>query len=255
MEPSSRRRSVLQWRVKDTNSSTRGAPIASLMTELEALHPDFVIISGFDSKAGFLEALNAAAEAKGYAFSYTTGNGSADGGTRVFGWKSAKFEAGNVVQQLGVPVSNSSTGYQPLLEIGTDNYFVLFCGYYSTTKTLADYLTAVGNIFTTPRKNFPSATFVLGADYTKFPNSPVYESTYHSDYTEVLPVYKQNSGLTEIQAGDDLLWTFVGSPYDPFTLRVVSVTTRTNDTLAGSNPGYFSVFTLGKEGATSVYIK
>ena len=232
---------VLQWQLKGTNSGTRQGVVNAVAAECaEQGAPDVFIMCGCENSttiAGLFETAF-----PGYTFVARGSNGSVDANSHVIGYDASRFEAG--VYTSVMPTSNATTGYLAIHELGTDNYFVVFDMYYNTTKTLQDYLNAFGSVLTTARNNYPTATFVAGAANDHFPDSPVYASTYGSDPARVLAAYKEESGLVELQAGDDFQWTLYLSAYTDHPLTEKSVT-KVENASASTFPGYFTAFQLG----------
>lgn len=213
-QPAKTKLRVMHWVVMSGDSRHRAAIAASLKAQFDAEAPDLFVSSGNETTPAFTEALSAAIP--GYTFVYCASNGSSDGGGRLFGWKTDRFEAGALQREMFV--SNATTGWLPVREKGTENYYVLMSAFLGTTKNMTDYFNALPSFYAKIRAMHPTATFIQGANYENFAKAPslsVYESTYGSDPAKVLADFTERTGFTALQAADDFQWLSCQSAYDP----------------------------------------
>ena len=212
---------VLQWTLSG-DTRHRAAIAAELKAQFDAENPDVFISCGSEQSQAFVDVL--AAAIPDYTFVYVTGNGSADCGARLFAWKTARFEAADVVKEMFI--SNATTGWIPLREKGTENYYVLMSAFSGTTKNMTEYFNALPAFYTKIRAKHPTATFILGANYEKFKDAPsatIFESTYESDPAKVMSDLEERTDFTHVQAGDDFQWLLYQSAYDPIDVEVGAV--------------------------------
>lgn len=242
-EPRARKLSVVQWNCKFSDAGKRATMIAAFADAITNSAPDVLILLGWENNAAVVTAFETAFP--GYTFTTHGSNGSADGGARVIGYKAARFVQGEWYSIMSA--SNATTGYLPLREVGTDNYYVVFDMFSADTKGVSTYIGSLKSVYDNARIKYPTATFLAGGSYSAFTKDKDKEwsTKYNSDYTQALADLEEKTGLTALQAGEDLQWTLYSSAYDPCTIDGVSATKLENETVS-ANPGYLTTFKLGK---------
>lgn len=242
-EPRARKLTVVQWGCKASDAGKRGTMIAALADVVTNSAPDVLILTGWENNAAAMTAFEAVFT--GYTFTSYGCNGSSDGYARVVGYKTARFVRGEWYTIMSA--SNATTDYLPLREVGTDNYYVVFDMFSADTKGASTYIGSLKSVYDNARLKYPTATFLAGGSYSAFTKDrdKEWSTKYDSDYTLALADFEEKTGLTALQAGEDLQWTLYSSAYDPCTIDGVSATKLENETVS-SVPGYLVSFKMGK---------
>lgn len=251
-EPRVRKLSVVQWNCKSTDGTRRAAVIAALTDALSGRNPDVFIMTGLEDSAAIMNALETAFA--GYAFTTHGSNGTGDGFARVIGYRKSRFTRGEWDSIMSA--SNATTGYIPLHEIGTDNYYVVFDMFSADTKGASTYISSLKSVYDNARAKYPTATCIAGGSYSAFKNDKDNEwsTKYNSDYTQALADLESKTGLTALQAGEDLQWTLCSSAYDPCMVTDVSVAKLENAAVS-ADPGYLVSFGMGKASGLMIVIR
>lgn len=241
-EPRARKLTVVQWGCKASDAGKRANMISALADAVTNRAPDVLILTGFENNAAVVAAFESVFA--GYTFTSYGCNGSSDGYARVVGYKTSRFVRGEWFTIMSA--SNATTDYLPLREVGTDNYYVIFDMFSADTKGASTYISSLKSVYDNARVKYPTATCIAGGSYSAFANDKDKEwsTKYGGDYMQALADLEEKTGLTALQAGEDLQWTLYSCQYAPHTLADVSVVKLEDDAVSG-NPGYMTSFTLG----------
>lgn len=241
-EPRARKLTVVQWGCKPSDAGKRANMISALADTVINSAPDVLILTGFENNTSVVTAFESVFS--GYTFTSCGCNGSSDGYARVVGYKTARFVHGEWFSIASA--SNATTDYLPLHEVGTDNYYIIFDMFSGITKGASTYIGSLKSVYDNARVKYPTATCIAGGSYSAFANDKDKEwsTKYGSDYTQALADLESKTGLTALQAGEDLQWTLYSCVHNPHTLTDVAVTKLENATVSDV-PGYLTSFTLG----------
>lgn len=249
-EPYVRQLTLLQWNLKNINTSSVSARSAAIAAALKETEPDFCVFSGYTMNATLLQTMMA--EIEGYGCAYTGSNGSVDANGRMFFFKSSRFEAFGPAS-TAMPVSNATFAWIPVKEKGTQNIYLLVCGYFYPTKTIKDYVSSSVSTINKLRTSYPTATILFGADLRLAAGTITFVSEYE-DWKGLEEAISSQWGMQVLRSGEDMQYAFHSSPYENHECNVLSIKQVDNPDNQ-MNSGYATTFSLGKSGGLTVIIR